>query len=664
MDNAPGVLIADQRVQRIVPVPRLKLLVDWEPRGRVFWRNLTDLVLSRQEPPVRITSRPARFWPDVFVPAGVPWSSFMEALLWQVLLVILFVWSQSRVWVPVKTFQERDSFHRSITYYPPTSYRAAESRASSKGAGSRVKHVSAQQAARQPARPVTPEQRPALVTPPDIKQAAARPPDILGSHAVTPMVPFSATAGVRRSTPAGPSGAVAPLPQVDQSKVAQARRLALPEAAVAPSPDLGGPSPGRTVSVPDTGGLRVVPPPPSVQSAGNSGKSGRVNSLSTGPNVVPPAPSVRSAANEAGNARLNSMAGNSQVVPPPPAVSGGNSVGVGRLNSTLGTGPSVVHPPPSIEGASNADRDARRGSTTTPGTQVVPPPPSVAGTDKASGTGRSGGALPGAGPNVVGPPPTVQSAGNVSGDARFGSMRSAGSQAVPPPPAVLGSGGPGGGSRVRSLSGSGSEVVAPAPSLENGSNAGASGRLGSLSGDGSPAVTPPAPVAEAGNSGRGAGALPPMEPLPGVTASQPTDSVANAEGKASIEELPLGFLGLVFAAPGSSYFSNFEVFVAKRRLGKELQLIKLVYEFLPYQKRLSEYDLNNMPPRIIKLRVIPDPSCNESLGQIIEPAPDPARQVTEYPKLPAALSSADMNAVLPCYRTTATDFQKAMLRGK
>jgi len=155
-----------------------------------------------------------------------------------------------------------------------------------------------------------------------------------------------------------------------------------------------------------------------------------------------------------------------------------------------------------------------------------------------------------------------------------------------------------------------------------------------------------------------------MEPLPGVTASQPTDSVANAEGKASIEELPLGFLGLVFAAPGSSYFSNFEVFVAKRRLGKELQLIKLVYEFLPYQKRLSEYDLNNMPPRIIKLRVIPDPSCNESLGQIIEPAPDPTRQVTEYPKLPAALSNADMDAVLPCYRTTATDFQKAMLRGK
>lgn len=154
-----------------------------------------------------------------------------------------------------------------------------------------------------------------------------------------------------------------------------------------------------------------------------------------------------------------------------------------------------------------------------------------------------------------------------------------------------------------------------------------------------------------------------MDPLPAVS-SQPMASVANAEGKATIEELPLGLLGLVFAAPGSSYFSNFEVFVAKRRLGKDMQLIKLVYEFLPYQKRLSEYDLNNMPPRIIKLRVVPDPSCNESLGQIIQPAPDPTRQVTEYPKLPPALSSIDMNAVLPCYRTTATDFLKAMSHGK
>jgi len=152
-----------------------------------------------------------------------------------------------------------------------------------------------------------------------------------------------------------------------------------------------------------------------------------------------------------------------------------------------------------------------------------------------------------------------------------------------------------------------------------------------------------------------------MDPLP-VDSVSPTPAVNN-ENKPTVEELPLGLLGLVFAAPGTSFFSNFEVFVAKRRVGKDqLQLIKLVYEFLPYQRRLSEYDLNNLPPRVIKLRVTPDPNCDESLGQIIQPHTDPTPSATEYPKLPAALRSSDLNAVLPCYRTTADDFQKAMSR--
>lgn len=139
---------------------------------------------------------------------------------------------------------------------------------------------------------------------------------------------------------------------------------------------------------------------------------------------------------------------------------------------------------------------------------------------------------------------------------------------------------------------------------------------------------------------------------------------ANNEDKSSIEELPLGLLGVVFTPPGTSFFSNFEVFVAKRRVGKDkdqLQLIKLVYEFLPYQRRLSTYDLNNTSLRVIKLRVIPDPSCDESLGQMIQPH-DTTVPASEYSKLPEALRTADPNAVLPCYRTTAADFQKAMAR--
>jgi hypothetical protein len=207
--------------------------------------------------------------------------------------------------------------------------------------------------------------------------------------------------------------------------------------------------------------------------------------------------------------------------------------------------------------------------------------------------------------------------------------------------------------------------------MEGAGNSGASGRLGALSGnrfgngsgDGSQIVRPPS-VEGAGNSGAG-GLLQPMDPLPADDSSSPP--AGNNENESTVEELPLGLIGVVFAPTGTSFFSNFEVFVAKRRVGKDknndqLQLIKLVYEFLPYQHRLSEYNLNNQPTRVIKLRVTPDPNCDESLGQMIQNYADPSGPAPDDPKLPAALRSSDLNAVLPCYRTTAGDFQKAMSR--
>jgi hypothetical protein len=629
MDKAPGVLIANQRVPRSRPAPRLRLLVELEPRHRVFFSNLADLLLSRRVPQVPITSRPARFWNDVFVPSGVPWSSFMESMLLHLLLTVLFVWGQSRVWVSVKLFPQRDAFQRSITYYPPArTFPAAGSRAPNIRPRSRVTHASARPPAHQPAMPVTPEHKPSIVTPPDIKQATAKLPNLLGSHAVAPMVPFAATVGPQRNALPGPSGVVAPQPQVDQ---ATARRPALPQAsAVVPAPELGGPSAGRPIKAPNTSS-RVVPPPPSVQNAGNSARAGRLSSLSgTGTNVVPPSPSVQGAGNAAGDARLSSMAGpGSQVVPPPPSVQGaGTPAGTGRLSSLPGTRPNVVPPPPSVQTARNASGDGRLGAMGSASSQVVAPPPSVQGSGLAGGARL--GSISGTGPNVVPPPPSVHGAGSAAGDARLGTMAGAGSQVVPPPPSVRGSGSAGG------------------------------TRLGSLSDADPGVVPPPTSVAGTGNSGAsGPGKLlDPMDPLPADASATPA---GNNENKATVEELPVGLLGIVFAAPGTSFFSNFEVFIAKRRVGKDqLQLIKLVYEFLPYQRRLSEYNLNNLPPRVIKLRVTPDPSCDESLWQMIQSDTDPTRAATEYAKLPAALRNSDLSAVLPCYRTTAEDFQKAM----
>ena len=539
MDKAPGVLIENQRVRRPAPAPaRLRLLVEWEPRRRVFFRNLADLLWSRRIPYAPITSRPAPFWNDVFVPSGVPWFRFLESMLWHALLLILLIWGQSRVWVSVELFPKRNAAHRSITYYPPApSFRAAEGRAPKARPRSPVKNASVHPPAHQTPMPVTPEHKPSLVTPPDIKQATATLPNLPGPHAVTPMVPFSATGDSRRNALTGPAAAVAPPPEVDQ---AAARPLALPQtSAVAPAPELGGPSAGRALKAPNTGGARVVPPPPSVQNAGNPAGPGRLSSLSA------------------------------------------------------------------------------------------------------------------AGPNVVAPPPSVQRAGTAG---RLSSMAGAGSQVVPPPPSVQNAGNSAGGTRLGSLSGA--EVVPPPPSVEAARN---SRTAGNGPGDASPIVSPPPPMERAGNSGAsGTGkVLEPMDPLPADGSS--STAAGNGAQEAAIEGLPLGLIGVVFAPPGTSFFSNFEVFVAKRRVGKDqLQLIKLVYEFLPYQRRLSEYNLNNVPARVIKLRVIPDPSCDESLGQMIQPHADPTGPSTQYPELPAALRSTDLNAVLPCYRATADDFQKAM----
>ena len=76
------------------------------------------------------------------------------------------------------------------------------------------------------------------------------------------------------------------------------------------------------------------------------------------------------------------------------------------------------------------------------------------------------------------------------------------------------------------------------------------------------------------------------------------------------------------ALPGSSYFSNYEVFIAERKVGKDQPLlIKLVYVSLPYQQRLSEYAAKGST--VNKLRITRDQSCDESLMQMTWPETDP-----------------------------------------
>ena len=124
-----------------------------------------------------------------------------------------------------------------------------------------------------------------------------------------------------------------------------------------------------------------------------------------------------------------------------------------------------------------------------------------------------------------------------------------------------------------------------------------------------------------------------------------------------ILEVPVRVLGLALALPSTSFFSNYEVFIAERQFGKsETQLIKLVYESRPTQRRLSEYGVD--VATTYKLRVKRDPSCDETAEQIT--GGHYSEMQNSSPD--AALRSADKDSVLPCYRTTADDYQKVIAK--
>lgn len=260
----------------------------------------------------------------------------------------------------------------------------------------------------------------------------------------------------------------------------------------------------------------------------------------------------------------------------------------------------------------------RIGSLSGNGTAVVPPPPSVQG---AGGAGSRVGSLSGAGSAVVPPPPSVQGAGGAGN--RVGSLSGAGNAVVPPPPSVSEAGGSGGGTRVASLAGGGADMAPPGSPAGGGGGPGSTGPLQQMEDD-----------------------IPPGADIPPAQDTPPP---------APAEEFPLRLVSLALPKQGSSFFSNYETFIAERRLPQgRSQLIKLVYKFLPYQKRLSEYIQNNAS--VYTLRVTRDTSCDESLMQMTwsDTAQDPADN--PFPE-------ADRNSKLPCYLTTAEDYQKALERG-
>lgn len=456
---------------------------------------------------------------------------------------------------------------------------------------------------------------------PDIKGGSNRRSTGLAA-AVVPPAPSDVTGG-RGLSQTVEASIIPPAPALGQTSDRNGgpkRSFKSDTLVVAPAPSLEAQSKlrARGTSILGGGSIQLVPPPASIDGIGGSGGRGRGTTLT---------------------------ARNSDVVAPSPSLQEGGSVG-GRTRPGAGAGAwssagsQVIAPAPSIE-SSTRSSGARVGELGIAGSAVIPPSPALGGAGVGAGRGRVAG---GVAARVIPPSPSLGNGGGVGGGRQVGSLGGNGLSVVPAPPSVQGTGDSGLGrlGKAGNLGGSGTDVVAPQPSLSQGGGGGRGSQSG-IAG----AALPPAPSKAEGNAASGA-------------AENGRELSASSEPKSGNKVMPVfqdaqvKVISLAWAPPKSSYFSNFEVFIAEKWLSKnQTEVIKLVYVFLPYQRRLSEYGAEN--PKVRKLRVTRDPSCDESLMQISWPeGGEPNRNDSMTPE--------DRKNLLPCYRTTADDYRQAVSR--
>jgi TonB family protein len=413
--------------------PPPSLLVELEPWGRTFRRNLADTLLRRRPPAVHISSRPAPFWPDVFVPRRLPWGAFAESILYH-LIVFAAAWGISTLLPPsphvvqVRRFDPSD-----VIYYSPSEYLPPLDT----GRPNAAKPIKGNpEFARQPILSVPTEsdnRHQTIVTPPDIKiNHDVETPNIVawGNHSVP--VPGAAVERKSLTMPALPNQIVAPTPEIDQTARRNVRGMeqgivappptvesgvravaSLSIDVVAPAPDANAAGSRRALRGPESA---VVAPPPATDAASirrlgdvNIGRSDVIvpaPQLPVAPQrtltglggegraVVPPPPSVDSAATggvagaRAARATSLGVPGGGQIVPPPPAVAGSHSPEAGGHIIALGLHPSVTPPaqPPvgNRRGTFAASPEGKPGAEGTPDVRA-----DSAGTD-GHGVGKNG----------------------------------------------------------------------------------------------------------------------------------------------------------------------------------------------------------------------------------------------------------------------------------
>jgi TonB family protein len=391
--NQGPLLIDTSRRRKPNPVAVPTLLVTLPPWHRVFFRNLRDLLWLRRKVPLQLLSRPASFWPDVFVPTGLPWTQFLQsALVHIVTIAALWGWSRllPELWPQRPQIVQRAVFHSSdVIYYLASEYVAP---LDTGGAHAPVAKKGDPEYAAQPIVSVPPEadnRKQTIVAPPPLKLEREVPlPNIVAWGRPTPTIPSAAMTSSPSDLklPVLPTSVVAPPPDVT-SALKQSPTLA--ESVVAPAPEVDPSISRRAVYAPQAA---IVEPPPEVE----NGPSRRLTDINIGHSqVVAPAPRLPMGEQRASTSIAALGNTGAAVVPPPPSVRGSGTSGDGRLialniHPMAPSGP-VAAPAGNRRGTFAAGPEGKAGAA---GTPDVPAANHRAAGGDTSGSGKSSSVVP------------------------------------------------------------------------------------------------------------------------------------------------------------------------------------------------------------------------------------------------------------------------------
>jgi len=94
-----------------------------EPWGRTFARNLADLALRRELPPLELTSEPTAVPPDTFVDTGVNWRRIAQSYAGHIAFLAIVYFVSTAPFFNRKQLQLQSPFQNTeIAYYPVSEY--------------------------------------------------------------------------------------------------------------------------------------------------------------------------------------------------------------------------------------------------------------------------------------------------------------------------------------------------------------------------------------------------------------------------------------------------------------------------------------------------------------------------------------------------------------